>query len=496
LFKFVNSGAARLAPLVVAISFLSIEVGAIELGPQEVATLASKQSIQIRGTELQAQAAEGNAEKQRGIYDLILKIAPTYEYTEALTLTGAGNPSDKTITVLSSIAKRFSTGTTMVLEYQRINQESTLSTFTQSLRRPNAALDAVTFSVRQALWSNILGEADRALLGSLDGLVQLARLQREESLELTILDSLSAFWNAYVAETQLRETTAAREKYQELVKAVRRKAGYNLSTPGELPRLEAEFEATDKSVKLNAAIFLNKVDTLRTVLQIDRKEPIIFRARTTEVADIPDIPVLQALDAMTLRPMLISKLKMENAERTQTSVRSNNRPRFDLVAKARSTGVDETNDVSFSKMTSNSKPTYSVGVEIEWPLDSAAFRGARAEAEAGYQLSQLQFKLDQDFFVNDMFNAERSAIALRDNALSSIQIVMQRSKVVKEMESAYRQGRTPLVELIRAFNDLFTAQQSRARAVGDYMIALNQWAAVRDELVKNTLPSAGAKRSN
>ncbi len=490
-------GKARIsfAVMISVLMFVASNASAIQLAPQDVVNLAMKQSLDVRASELRAQQSEAAAERQRGIYDLILKIAPTYEYTEALTLTGAGNPSDKTVTIFSSLAKRFSTGTTVTLDYNRITQESTLSTFTTTLRRPNAALDAITLSIRQALWNNILGEADRAFLDRMDGEVLIARLQREETLESAVLNSLSLFWNTYVAETQLRETTAARDKYQELVKAVRRKAGYSLSTPGELPRLEAEFEAFDKSVKLNSATYLGAIDSLRSNLLIDRKEPMLFKASTTEAADIPPIPKLSAIDASKLRPVVISKIAMENSEKNRTVARSQSRPRLDLVARARSTGVDETNDLSFSKMTSNAKPTYSVGFEFEMPLDSALFRGQRAEAEAGYELSQLQFRSDQNKNDDSIYSAERFAIAFRDNALSSIQIVTQRAKVVKEMETAYRQGRTPLVELIRAFNELFKAQQDRARAVGDYMIALNQWAAVRDELVKNTLPSGGAKRS-
>jgi outer membrane protein TolC len=478
--------------LMTASGFPSL-VEALQLTPQDVVDLALKQGPDVRSSELTAQQSEGNAEKQRGAYDIILKLSPLYEYNEALTLTGTGNPNDKTLTLLGSIQKKFSSGTSLTLDYNGISQESVLSSFTSNLRRPNAALNALTLTLRQALLQNVFGESDRALLGQLDAQVTIAKLQREESLEEAILNSLSLYWNAYVAETQLRENTAARQKYEELVKAVRRKAGYNLSTPGELPRLEAEFEAADKNVKLSSATFLQSLDTLRTNLQVDPKEPITFKQSTTEMADIPAIPKLSTIDQARLRPVLISKIQMENAERGKISAMSLGRPRLDLVAKARSTGVDESADLAFSKMTSASKPYYALGLELEWNLDSSLYRGTRAEAEAGYQLTQIQFKLAQDQIRDSIANAERTAVANRDSALSSIEIVLKRSRVVKELEGAYRQGRTPLVELIRAFNDLFAAQQERARAVGNYMISLNQWAAVRDELVNNTVSTKSSK---
>lgn len=458
---------------------------AVELSPQDVVDLAIRQAPDVKTSELRAQQAEGAAEKRRGVYDLILRFSPTYEYTEALLLTGTGNPSDKTLTMIASLSKRFSTGTTVTVDYNGISQESVLSNFTSNLRRPNAALNAVTLSIRQALWSNILGESDRAELDLIDATVFSAKLQREEALEQAILSSLNFFWNAYVAEIQLKENTAARQKYEELVKAVRRKAGYNLSTPGELPRLEAEFQAADRNVKISSAQYLASLDNLRTNLQLDPKTPITFKMQATEAADIPAVPKMAAVDITKLRPVVIAKVNFENAQRNKTSQDVLSRPRLDLVARARSTGVDETTDLAFSKMTSASKPTYAVGFELEWPLDSSLFLGSRAEAEAIYQISQIDYKLSQDRLRDSIADAERTAVAFRDSALASIEIVAKRARVVRELETAYRQGRTPLVELIRAFNDLFSSQQERARAVGNYMIALNTWAAVRDELVKN-----------
>jgi outer membrane protein TolC len=160
------------------------------------------------------------------------------------------------------------------------------------------------------------------------------------------------------------------------------------------------------------------------------------------------------------------------------------RPKLDLIGRVASTGVDSQSDGAFSKMTSGTNPTYVLGVELEVPLDSSLFRGTRAEASARYRIAEIDYKLAKDKLRDSLIDAERGAQALRDNALSSIEIVAKRSRVVREFEASYRQGRTPLVELIRAFNELFDAQLNRARSVGNYMIALNQWAAIRDELVK------------
>lgn len=483
MFSYAKSFSSSIVVLVALIS--PVSVFAIELNPQSVVDLALKQSPKVRQAEFNAMKTEATAEKTRGAYDLILSLSPTFEYTEAQSLTGTSNPIDRTWTVLGSLSKKFSSGTALTLDYTRISQDSTLSSFTSSLRRPTANLNSLQLTIRQAIWNNIFGEADRATLAAADALTLSAQLAREESLEESILNSLSLFWNAFVAEIQLRENSAARQKYEELVKAVRRKAGFNLSTPGELPRLEAEFESADSRVKQSSQQYLAALDTLKTNLQIDRNEPVKFNVKAEEASDLPVVPKLKDVAIERLRPYVISKIALENADRDRVVAVSTSKPKLDLVAKARTTGVDEQNDLALSEMTSGSKPTYSVGVELYWPLDSATFRGTKAAAEAAYQISRYDLKLAEDGLKDQLANAERSVAANHDSALSSIEIVSKRTRVVKELEGSYRQGRTPLVELIRAYNDLFQAQQDRAKAIGNYQIALNQWAATRDELVKN-----------
>lgn len=464
---------------------LSSAARAVELSPQDVVDLALKQSLNVKKSELTAQQSEASAEVVRGAYDLILKIAPKYEYTEAQSMTGTSNPIDRTWTLSSSLNKALSSGTALTLQYDRTTQESTLSSFSSSLRRPTAAMDVLTFTIRQALWRNIFGQADRATLESADASTLSARMAREETLEDVILKTLSLYWNAFVAETQLRENTAARQKYEELVKAVRRKAGFNLSSPGELPRLEAEFEASDSRVKQSSRSYLAAMDELRTALQMTSKDSVTFKVQVLEPADLPAIPKLASVDVTALRPYRIAQIKTQIADRDRTVAQSSSRPKLDLVATAKSTGVDDTSDLALSEMASGSKPTYSLGLELEWPLDSATFRGKKAVAEVAYQSSALDLKLAEDTLRDGLSNAERAANANHETALSTIEIVNKRTRVVRELEASYRQGRTPLVELIRAYNDLFAAQQERAKAIGDYQVALNQWAAYRDELVKN-----------
>lgn len=58
-----------------------------------------------------------------------------------------------------------------------------------------------------------------------------------------------------------------------------------------------------------------------------------------------------------------------------------------------------------------------------------------------------------------------------------------REKTVNELTKTYTQGRTDIRALIEAMNSYFTSQVDYTRALGNYYVALNEWAALRDELI-------------
>ncbi len=53
------------------------------------------------------------------------------------------------------------------------------------------------------------------------------------------------------------------------------------------------------------------------------------------------------------------------------------------------------------------------------------------------------------------------------------------------MQRSFNNGRVDINLLIEAMNKFFSSQVQYTRAVGDYFIALNEWAALNDELIRN-----------
>ncbi len=60
-----------------------------------------------------------------------------------------------------------------------------------------------------------------------------------------------------------------------------------------------------------------------------------------------------------------------------------------------------------------------------------------------------------------------------------------REKALNQLQKSFNLGRVDINLLIDAMNKFFSAKVQHTRAVGDYFITLNEWAALNDELVVN-----------
>jgi outer membrane protein TolC len=454
----------------------------VKLTPQNVVDLALSKGNRARGAELTAQRSYLNLQKALGAFDFQFKLAPYYEYNTAQTMAGTGNPLDRTFYILSSLSKEFRTGTNLALDYINNQQVSSLSSSASATRQPTANLASLQLTAKQSVLRNGWGYANRLAVEVGQQEVSSALETRSENLEQILLDAMTLFWNTYIAEQQLKENLYAREKYEELVKNVRRKAGFNLSAPGELPRLQAELQGTEQKVKTSSANYLAALDTLMTAIQLRTSGAVELVIPTL----LPAVPQLASVDTERLRSVAVARTNLDIAEKNLASVRSASRPKLDLVAKARSTGVEEDNGRAYAELASTTYPTYFIGIEFETPLDSALLRGNIADAEVRRAQAENDLRIQRDAIKDQLAAADRSVSSQYTVAKLAIETVEMRSRVVRELENSYRQGRQPLVELIRAYNDFFNARLEQARAIGNYHIALNQLAATRDELVKGS----------
>ena len=468
--------------VITSLIFSSIPAQAVlKLTPQSVVDLALKQAVSVKNTELTAQLSYYALSQALGVYDFNIDIEPGYTYNEAENITLTGDAVDKTFNLNAILQKRFITGTALSLQYIDTRVSRTANAFTNTTIFPTGNLTSLQLGLRQNLLANFFGHAERLQLEAYREAVDAALENREEALEGVLLNVMTLYWNAYITEQQFQENLSAREKYDQLIKNVRRKAGFNLSAPGELPRLEAEQESTESRVKASSSNYLNAVQSLLTELRLETKEQIILDVPS----EIPPVPQLASKSTDDLRLVHINKLQLDAADKTLSSVRSKTLPTLDLVATAAATGSDPNHPDAVAEMTSTSKPTYYIGLQFQTPINSTAYRGQIADATVRKGIAENNYLAAVDGAKRTLDSTARQVLAQYSVAKLSGDVVERRERVVRELEIAYRQGRQPLVELIRAYNDLFSAQLDRATAIGNYHIGLNQLAAARDELVTN-----------
>lgn len=462
------------------------------LSPQKVQELTLSQGLQTQTAILQQRRAYLSVSQALGVFDLQFIFTPGYEYNKAQQLSGQANVVDKTFTLGSSLSKRFTTGTALSLDYVDTRQRSVLGQFAAANRLPTANLNSLQLSVRQSIFANAFGEADRAAVEIARESVKAAVDSRDESIEETLLNSLTLFWNAYVAERNHRQYKNIQERYGRLINDVRRRKGYALTSPAELPRLEAELQDYEALERSSWVTYTNAVNALLVAIRVTTTETVSLFIPP----EIPEIPALAPVEPETLRSVRIAQTTLKNASRNLDMVESRTRPTIDLVARARTTGVDPNHESARLEMGDGKYPTYFVGVELIAPLWSEAFKGQRADARVQKMIAENNAALALDTtkrVLNEVVLTTQARYEVVKLATSSVE---QREKVVTEIERAYRQGRQPLVEVIRAYNELTQARFNRASAVGDYNLALASLSAARDELVPRAQDTPSGTSSN
>ncbi|NQZ01787.1 MAG: TolC family protein [Bdellovibrionales bacterium] len=417
-----------------------------------------------------------------GVFDLGLETSLDYEIAEREPLGPFENEKDETLNGNFRLGKKLRTGTETSLAYTRQSVRSDLNSFLAGANQLSSrTIDFLTLEVMQPLLNNFWGGVDHRR-----ELVQIALTQnydheRLEALESLLVESLQFYWNTFSASKSLQASLASRDRYSNLVKVVERKQRLGFALPGELYQVKAEYEAQDRRVKESSRQYLISLDTLIRRLRSD--EPLEIDFEIPE--EIPAFPSLAPIAVSDLRQMKIAEQQVKAMRINQDAVSSSSIPELNLTGKLAYRGADENVNDAPSDLGSFNSPLYFVGIEFRTFLGSAAQDGA--EQVARVKLSNA--KLEQERVrreLRDQIKAdELTAKNAFQNAKSSLQVVDFRKKAMKQIESAYKQGRRDLTEVINANTQLLLAETQLAQDIGDYHVALNTLSNTRDTLISD-----------
>lgn len=467
---------------VLILTFLSVSSATpIKLSPQNVVDLAMTQGWKAAEQHLISHRADLALAQSRGVYDWTLIANSGYKIDRSEDLSGTKNPEDKIFNFSTQLAKKFSTGTTATATYDHLAQNSTLSTFGSSLNRtPTQYRDVFGFRLKQELLRNSFGVNDRRAEEVARKGVEISDLDRKEKLEDVVLDEIKLYWGTYISKELLQSAIKARDKYQKLVESVKRKSGLGIAQVGELARVQAEFEGLDQKVIDLSAKYLAQVNQLLKELQIESKEDVVFDVPSL----IPEVGAEKEFDVATSRKIMIANLNIQKNEVSRDLANLDGMPEVNLIGEINQTGIDQRADRATAEMSGGDYPTYFVGVEFRTYLGSEAKTGAYINAKNEILIAENQLKQSRDKISVDQKNAWQNVFAKKGICEKAQQTFKLRSQVVTEQERGYSRGRVTLSELILSFNNMFDAESAKVKAIGDFHIALNELAALRDELVK------------
>lgn len=463
--------------IAILISLLTTQLAnakTITLTQKDIAEMVLKNSRSVDEIEYRYQQLRLAPAQQLANYDWKLTAETGSEVDKSETLASVANSEYQRLKTSVAVTKSLITGTALTFEWSRNSQKTELPSSSSQ-----ATADLFGVSFEQSLWSNFLGQADRATTRSAEHQFLANNVLRANELQDAVLEGIRIYWNTYVSQENFKEAQASRERYKQLVDSVRRKTSYGYANPGELAQIQAEFEGREQNVKTASNEYLKNLDQLITLLKLPEDTEIQFQV----IESIPPVPALEQKSIENLRNIQSQKYKLAAADENLTSSRSKSVPSLNLVGKFYSSGLDESVENSQSELFAISNPKYYLGIKLSYTFGSDYLTEDLINKKATRDLEKAKLERNLIETQNKLKQAERKVLASYTVAQSSLKQKEFREKAMNELNRTFTQGRTDISVLIDSMNKFFNSEIQYSRAVGDYQIALNEWAAVRDELV-------------
>ncbi len=463
-------------------------VSKLSLTPKKAAELALSQGYYAEESDLSYTISKYSLYQARASFDWKLNFETGLEKDRSQSFspgTLIDAKYDRYKTTLG-LQRYFSSGTSLAVNMNRLSQKAEINTIINptATTPSEQTQDIYGLVLEQNLWKDFFGDASRAGLRAVDLSFEVESLNRLNSLQNSVLESMKLFWEAYVARENFREAQAAFERYQKLVVSIQRKTSVGYSAPGELSQVQAELELRNQNLQTTSMDFVKKSDALAIYIKLDPSTDIDFQVD----ASLPEPPKTIDANIEELRAYHIQKKKLESANYTAMAAESNAHPSFSVVGQATVTGSDTNPGSSMSEALSAIYPKYYAGVKLAWSFGS----GSEEELAVAKRASRLLEENRLEKLKRELTD-QKELIGLKLKtthfaAVSNQKYRDLRQKVVQELTRTYQQGRTELKSLIDAMNLLSLAEIQKIRSVGDYQFALTEWTAYTDQLVTQRDP--------
>lgn len=462
--------------------FLSLQTQAkevITLTQKDVAERVLRDSYKAKETNLTSQLTRFDLAKALSAYDLTFTDLLYYEDSRAQTFNPLSNDRDQTWSNSLTLKKPFTSGTTLSLNYLHNTIRSDFNIANSTTAQPQQTQDLLGIMVEQNLWKNFFGASDRATVKAARDTEKANELSRAVDLQNLVLEGIRLFWKAYVAQENFQEALNSRARYEKVAEIVRKKTSFGYSAPGELSQIQAELEVRNQTVKTTSTDYLTTLANLSTLLKLPTDSEIKFMVDT----QVPPLPALVEKDIQGLRSIRAAQLKTTAAQEAAKAADWKRYPDLSLIGQYYTNGVRPQAADSLADITSGAHPRYYVGLRLSYAFGSDITAEEALNAKLRKEIAQSQY--------------DRTLLEKQDQQLASLRNVQAsyavavsvarqrelREKAAQDLQHAYSQGRTDIKALIDSLNAFFKAEIDASVALGNYMTALNEWSALRDELI-------------
>src|SRR3989337_1718291 len=465
----------------------SIEMGSnlkfLSLSLQDSVVHALRNNFDIEISKLNSNMKDYEITVQKAKYDPTLKLEGNIENNEtpiSSKLVGGLETSsispfiEQGKTADAVIQSMIPTGATVSLEYNIFRDFLNPSPF--SLLNPSYE-NYVEAKITQPLLKGAGWFYNRSL-------IYIARNNKKISLAqfkskaIEVSDTVQvAYWNLVKAIEDLKVANKSKERAEDLLKKNKIQVETGTLAPIEIIDAEAGVASRVEAIISAENAVKDKEDELKKIMNIADTD--IISDAAVIPTDKPDfepkkVELKETIKiAMGKRPELLElQLKTENAD-MQTRRRKNELyPALDFTAGMRYTGLGEDiEDVKNSTFSEEFQGEFFT-LELEIPLGNRSARSEYNKSKLKKQQASLNVKKKELDIVVEVRKSVRQVMTNieRVNATRKARELAQKRLEVEEKK--YRVGRSTSLEILRAQEDLATAEGNEAKAIIDYEISL------------------------
>jgi outer membrane protein TolC len=478
-YLFVGQALSLVISLVIV--FGLSKAWALQLTEEFVSEQISKSSLDEKILESQQQRSNYILTQTEGLYDPAFYGSLGFEDSKSESLSGLSSDHDKTLNYIFGLQKKYSTGTTLGLDYLHIRQTSEYSPKLLAFGLlPQKSQDVATFSLRQELIGNVFGKNDSAKRDSAEAISQKISLDVQKGREEYRLKVLKLFWDTFAAHQAYKQSLASRDKQKSLVGVLERKSSKGFDDKGEFTKARAELENQERTISATFLMYDMLLKKLFISLNMSLPDKVDFSVDYK--AKAPPQDLIQS-DAEKLRKISSAKLSVQSAESDLIASKGQNSPALAFVAKAAQYGFEDNDSGAMKEMTGGSKPKYFVGLEFNYRFGSKQLNGDELQKIALKNEAYLQLEKTRNEELDNL-NRTASNLQIKYAVLNAAnESVKLWEKAIKEQETNYRVGRISTFEFTSDYGSYFRSRSAQSQAYADYKYAGLEYLAVRDQLL-------------